>query len=75
MKNEMGRGEFIKYVLGLAVFGIASLFSLKRDEGFKIGKIRNCVGATTAYGTCGMGYGCAGGGGQCGAGYGCAGGE
>jgi len=73
MKNEISRGEFIRYILGLSVFGIGSFFSLRKDEGFRIAKMRNCVGTATAYGACGMGSGCAGGGGVCGAGSGCSG--
>jgi hypothetical protein len=73
MKTEMSRSEFIKYLLGSLVFGVVSLFSFKKGEGFKIGKLGNFIGTTTAHGTCGYGMGCAGGGGTCGYGMGCAG--
>ena len=73
-KNE--RRSFFKYLLSLLAFGLTFFFSFKKDEGFKIGKMRiNSLGTSKAFGECGIGVGCAGGGGQCGIGVGCAGGR
>ncbi len=72
-KNE--RRSFLKYLLSIVAFGLTFLFSFKKDEGFKIGKVKvNSLGTSEAFGACGFGAGCAGGGGQCGFGAGCAGG-
>lgn len=64
-----------KYVLGIAAFGIASLFGLRRNGDLRLGIMKETeFGLSEAHGACGIGAGCAGGGGQCGIGAGCAGG-
>jgi hypothetical protein len=74
-KEKNMRRSFLKYLLSLVAFGISFFFSFKKDEGFKIGKFNTpSINTPKAYGTCGAGLGCAGGGGMCGAGLGCAGG-
>jgi hypothetical protein len=72
-KNE--RRSFLKYLLSLVAFGLTFFFSFKKDQGFKIGKLKmNSSGTSEASGQCGIGWGCGGGGGQCGMGLGCGGG-
>ena len=74
-KEYFGRRGFLKYLLGLGVFGFASIVRFKKEEGFLIGKMAGIqIDTPEAYGMCGIGAGCAGGGGQCGIGSGCAGG-
>jgi hypothetical protein len=71
-KNE--RRSFLKYLLSSVAFGLTFFFSFKKDEGFRIGKFNTpSINTPEAYGMCGAGLGCAGGGGRCGAGLGCAG--
>jgi hypothetical protein len=79
MEDKLNRKDFLKYLLTLAGFGVVSIFSFRKGEGFKIGKLKGSFGMSEANGTCGAGMGCAGTGGgqgfgQCGAGMGCAGG-
>ena len=63
-----------KYAIGLSVFGFASVFGLRRSGEIRLGKMKDTeFGLSEAYGTCGFGAGCAGGGGECGFGAGCAG--
>ena len=75
--NKDRRGFFkqiSKYLIGFTVFGIASLFGLKRSGEISLGKMKGTkFGLSEAHGSCGMGMGCSGGGGQCGMGMGCAG--
>ena len=74
-KEKNGRRSFFKYLFSLVAFGLTFFFSFKKDEGFKIGKFNTgSLNTPKAYGVCGIGAGCAGGGGQCGIGAGCAGG-
>jgi hypothetical protein len=69
------RRAFLKRLLSLIGFGTTFLSSFKKDEGFKIGKMKiNSLGTSEAFGKCGASFDCAGGGGQCGASYDCPGG-
>ena len=64
-----------KYLTGIVIFLIASVFGLKRDGDFRIGKMKvSNFGFSEAHGECGSSYDCAGGGGECGSSYDCAGG-
>jgi hypothetical protein len=75
MEHQNERRDVLKYLLSLLAFGVTSILTFKKEEGFKIGKMRiNSLGTSKAFGECGIGVGCAGGGGQCGIGVGCAGG-
>jgi hypothetical protein len=74
MKKSSGRRKFLKSVVSLSVFGIASGISFKKGEGFRIAELgKNLFGPPEAYGMCGAGVNCAGGGGMCGAGVNCGG--
>lgn len=77
MEKQNERRSFIKFLLSLLAFGVTSIlsFRFKKDEGFKIGKIIDSLGAPEASGTCGFAVNCAGGGGQCGFAVNCAGGQ
>ena len=77
MKKPIKRRSFLKYLLSIGVFAVASIMGIKfkKDEGFPLGKIKTLrMGVPEALGQCGMGLNCAGGGGQCGMGLNCAGG-
>lgn len=75
MKEIMGRRSFFKYLLSIGVFGVTSLLSFKKDEGFLIGRVKNFqIGTPEATGSCSYGSDCAGGGGQCSYGASCGGG-
>ncbi len=74
-KGKSERRSFLKYLLSVVAFGLTFLFSFKKDEGFKVGKLKvNSLGTSKAYGVCGIAVNCAGGGGQCGIAVNCAGG-
>lgn len=74
MKDDLGRRGFLKYLFALGAFGITSLLSFKKEEGFLIGKVKNFqVGLPEASGACSYGSDCAGGGGQCSYGSSCGG--
>lgn len=65
----------LKYLLGFAVFGLASLFGFKRTGNIRLGKMHNVdIGLSEAHGKCGSAYDCTGGGGSCGSAYDCSGG-
>ena len=75
MKKSSGRRRFLKSVVSLSAFGMASGISFKKGDGFKIAAMgKNLFGPPEAHGVCGAGMNCAGGGGVCGAGMNCAGG-
>lgn len=64
-----------KYVVGLGVFGFASLFGLKKTGDLSLGIMKNVrFGLSEAQGKCGFAANCAGGGGECGFAANCAGG-
>jgi hypothetical protein len=80
-QNELGRRSFFtrasKYLFGMGIFGVASIFGLKREGDLSVAKMKkNGLGLSEAQasGQCGVGLGCGGGGGQCGMGMGCSGG-
>lgn len=76
MNGNGERRAFLKRLLSFIGFGTTFFFSFKKDEEFKIGKFNTpSMNTPDAYGMCGAGLGCAGGGGMCGAGLGCAGGQ
>jgi len=74
-KEKNGRRSFLKYLLSLVGFGLTFFLSFKKDEGFKLGKIKmNSLETSKAYGKCGIAFDCPGGGGQCGTAFDCPGG-
>ncbi len=75
-KEQESRRSFLKYLLAVPAFVIASIFAFKRSEGFKVGKFKTgSLGLSEADAMCGISLNCGGGGGDCGIGLNCSGGD
>jgi len=76
MSDGVGRRGFFNYLFALGAFGVTSLLSFKKEEGFYVGKRKSLkigVPEAAAAGEAGVEF--AGGRGMCGAGLNCAGGQ
>ena len=86
MAIKNGLWKYLKCILSLSSFIVASILGFKQDEGFYLGKIKDSqgqvhiakasgikLGVPEAFAMCGNGIGCSGGNGACGNGIGCSG--